>query len=146
MAKMNNMQEEKYIDVGKIIDSLVEYKKLKEIQDLAVFLEMPRQSLYSWIKRGRIAKPRKILVKIPELNISWLQTGEGPMLNNATDEPAAPLARSAHTDKEFDDMVWKIELLEKRVKDKEEIIDGLRRENETLRAGLAEPVKKKQQL
>jgi len=45
----------------------------------------------------------------------FFETGEGPMLNNATDEPAAPQARGTHTDKDFKEMVTQIKLLNKMV-------------------------------
>lgn len=67
--------------VKKILLALADYANVKDIQDIAPLIGVSSSTIYSWIKRGKIAKPNKILGKWPNLREEWLLTGEGDMLS-----------------------------------------------------------------
>jgi len=129
------------MDVEYILNELIKHTKTKDIQCLNSFLELAENTLYTWKKRNKIAKPYKILSKLPEINVDWLRTGEGPMLladkitaNQEQPCPAASISTEAITPPQNLDG-WlspeEAQKLRTEIEDKKEIIAGLR-ENITL--------------
>ncbi|MFA5905170.1 MAG: S24 family peptidase [Desulfobacula sp.] len=84
MLVVTDMQDKKTANVKRILETLVEYKNIKNIQELNEFLDLPKNTLYTWIKRNKIVKPLKILGKMPKISEEWLKTGIGSMLIEST--------------------------------------------------------------
>ena len=66
-------------DNNLILNEIKEYKKFKKDVELADFLGVSKQNLSAWRSRNSI-NVNAIVDKLPELNRSWLLTGEGEML------------------------------------------------------------------
>ena len=66
--------------VKKILLALQDHLNIKNYQDLAGFFEIKKTTIYSWIRRDNIGDTGKILGKLPYLSLSWLETGDGPMM------------------------------------------------------------------
>lgn len=64
----------------KILIALQEHLNIKNFKELAEYLGISTSLLYSWVRHGNIAGTGKILAKIPYLELSWLETAEGPMM------------------------------------------------------------------
>lgn len=73
------MQEKKQNFVSVILDRIIKHSDLTDLQDLADYLGVSRNNLYSWIHRGSIGNRKLLLAKFPYLNEGWLVTGSGPM-------------------------------------------------------------------
>lgn len=75
-------------DNNLILNEIKEYKKFKKDVELADFLGVSKQNLSAWRSRNSI-NVNAIVDKLPELNRSWLLTGEGEMLKSDTplDQP-----------------------------------------------------------
>ncbi|MDR2549385.1 MAG: helix-turn-helix domain containing protein [Desulfobulbus sp.] len=93
------MQEENLANVKKRLKWIVRYKKLKDIQGLAAYLEVTRDRLYTWIKRDVIADPEIVLGKMPEIQRRWLLMGEGEPLLPGDPEEGRELATTKPGDK-----------------------------------------------
>lgn len=92
------------VDKKKILNEIKEYKKFKSNADFARFLGITPQGLATWYARNTF-KVNKIANAIPELNYSWLLTGEGPMLkeeknrfSQMTEQEIEEITKSAITD------------------------------------------------
>ncbi len=70
-------------DNNLILNEIKEYKKFKKDVELADFLGISKQNLSAWRSRNSI-NVNAIVDKLPELNRSWLLTGEGEMLKTDT--------------------------------------------------------------
>ena len=92
------MQDKKHTYVDKIFEALQEYLKLESIQELAEYFNIPAGTMYAWKKRGKIANSGLILGKCKEIELEWLETGEGPMLS--TDQPPPRSANQTITGKQ----------------------------------------------
>lgn len=68
-------------DAKKILGQLAEYLKCKNFRALAAYIGVAESTIYSWVNRGRIGAPEKILDKCKGVRLEWLKTGEGPMLD-----------------------------------------------------------------
>lgn len=64
----------------KVLMDLSKYLGVKGLRGVAHYYGVPESRIYSWTKKGRIANPRLILSRNPELNEEWVTTGKGPML------------------------------------------------------------------
>lgn len=75
-------------DNNLILNEIKEYKKFKKDVELADFLGVSKQNLSAWRSRNSI-NVNAIVDKLPELNRSWLLTGEGEMLraDKTLDQP-----------------------------------------------------------
>ena len=74
------MQSKNHKPVKKILLDLANYLKVQGVQGVAEYFGENKTRLYAWIKNGNIPDTGIILAKHPEINPSWLKTGEGPML------------------------------------------------------------------
>lgn len=88
------MQEKNISNVRNIILQLADHLGVSGIKGFAEYTGIPESTLYSWSSRGKIADTGSIVKKIPNVSIGFLETGEGPMLNQ---HPAA--AGLVHPDK-----------------------------------------------
>lgn len=70
-------------DNNLILNEIKEYKKFKKDVELADFLGISKQNLSAWRSRNSI-NVNAIVDKLPELNRSWLLTGDGEMLKSDT--------------------------------------------------------------
>ncbi|PQL90353.1 LexA family transcriptional regulator [Apibacter adventoris] len=68
------------MDKREIFNKLMIYLGFKKDVELARFLGISSQTLSNWKSRNTY-KPQLIHKKCPEINIEWLLTGNGPMLN-----------------------------------------------------------------
>lgn len=68
-------------DNNLILNEIKEYKKFKKDVELADFLGISKQNLSAWRSRNSI-NVNAIVDKLPELNRSWLLTGDGEMLKS----------------------------------------------------------------
>jgi hypothetical protein len=84
------MQDKKYSKVKYILLELAAHVKVKGVTGLAEYLEVPKNNLYSWIQREKIADIAAIIKKIPNARIEWLETGEGDMFTDMVASPAPP--------------------------------------------------------
>lgn len=75
-------------DNNLILNEIKEYKKFKKDVELADFLGISKQNLSAWRSRNSI-NVNAIVDKLPELNRSWLLTGDGEMLKSdiSLDQP-----------------------------------------------------------
>ncbi|MDR0477399.1 MAG: hypothetical protein LBH14_05615 [Desulfobulbaceae bacterium] len=64
----------------KVLMDLSKYLGVKGLRGVAHYYGVPESRIYSWTKKGRIANPRLILSRNPELSEEWVTTGKGPML------------------------------------------------------------------
>ena len=64
----------------KVLMDLSKYLGVKGLRGVAHYYGVPESRIYSWTKKGRIANPRLILSRNPELSEEWVATGKGPML------------------------------------------------------------------
>ena len=64
----------------KVLMDLSKYLGVKGLRGVAHYYGVPESRIYSWTKKGRIANPRLILSRNPELSEEWVTTGRGPML------------------------------------------------------------------
>ena len=69
------------VDKSLILNKIKSYKGFRSDAEFARFLEISPQGLASWHKRNSF-DINKIEDKIPELNTTWLLTGEGDMLKH----------------------------------------------------------------
>lgn len=67
---------------NKILDELCSYLKLKNYQALAEYLGIKVSKVYSWSKYDKIADTGIILVKNPEINGEYLQSGKGELIRS----------------------------------------------------------------
>lgn len=78
---MNTEKQDKNTQMIKfILSALVKMANLKGIKQLADYLEQSPGKLYGWVRNGKISDVSCILIKFPQVNKHWLETGEGPML------------------------------------------------------------------
>lgn len=74
------MQDKTKLNTKEILLRLADHVRVKKIRGLAEYLGENENKIYAWVRSGNIADASVILAKIPEINIEWLKTGEGPML------------------------------------------------------------------
>lgn len=67
-----------------ILNELMRYKIFTAKADFARFLDISPQNLSKWFERNTFDIDI-IVSKLPEINTSWLLTGEGEMLKNSSD-------------------------------------------------------------
>jgi hypothetical protein len=77
------MQEKKYSKTKKILLDLATYANVKNIQGLARYTGIKDSTLYTWIDRDKISDVKDLLKIFPNLNLNWLETGEGEMFTGA---------------------------------------------------------------
>jgi len=77
------MQDKNQIDVKKIFKEICLYLNVKGIRALANDIGIKESTIYTWIKRGKIADIWALKKALPDLNEEWLITGNGPMLKDA---------------------------------------------------------------
>lgn len=65
-------------NISHILQSIKDYKGIRTNAELAEFLGVSRSALSNWIARGTLDENR-IVSKIPEITLRFLQTGEYPM-------------------------------------------------------------------
>jgi hypothetical protein len=136
------------MDVEYIFNALIKHTKTKDIQRLNSFLELAENTLYTWKKRNKIAKPYKILSKLPEINVEWLRTGEGPMLlaDKITANPEQPCptgsistdAITPHQNLEGWTTPEETQRMIREIKHQEKIITLLEKQNANLEQKIAE--------
>lgn len=78
--EIRHLQGDNMANVKKRIEAICDHLNIKNIQELAVFLDVGVSAIYSWQKREKIGNTGAILAKAPRINLRWLETGEGPML------------------------------------------------------------------
>jgi hypothetical protein len=74
------MQDKNKAIVKKILLAIAEHKNVDKLRGLSTLLEVNESTLYAWIKRGKIGNVGAILKVLPYLNVTWLETGTGPMM------------------------------------------------------------------
>lgn len=74
------MQEKKSQMVKNILGAVIEHANVKGIRELANLIGETPSKLYGWIRNGRITDTGSLLTKFPYLSITWLKTGQGPMM------------------------------------------------------------------
>lgn len=100
--------------LGKRFSRFREYTKLSQV-DFAKKVGVAQSNLTQWEtnkNRPNAVKLNKIKVAFPELNINWLITGEGEMLNQVKKSDTDDILR-----KEITELREKNKILEERLKE-----------------------------
>lgn len=65
-------------NINHILQSIKDYKGIRTNAALAEFLGVSRSAISNWISRGTLDE-KLICMKIPEIRLEFLRTGEFPM-------------------------------------------------------------------
>jgi len=74
------MQDKNKAIVKNILLAIAEHANVDKLRGLSRLLDINESTLYAWIKRGKIGNIGAILKVVPYLNVTWLETGTGPMM------------------------------------------------------------------
>ena len=74
------MQDINKAIVKNILLAIANHANVDKLRGLSKLLGINESTLYAWIKRGKIGNIGGILRVLPYINVTWLETGTGPMM------------------------------------------------------------------